>query len=162
MENITGYKVTHTEEYVLENTKLNIDFIPTFEEYRLLVDKGYTQQDTFNLGIKPLYVLNISEDADKERIAEIETTIQDCSIDGLNDMLHMLLESNTTDSYEEYKIYYLAYLLSLNDIKVWIKGQEYRDKFFLKVKTITQYEEELKKMKSLPKSLKRKREIGES
>ncbi len=144
MENETNYEVTHSAEYILHNTKSNIDFIPSFKEYKLLVEKGYTKDETFTLGVPPLFILNIPESTDKNKIAEIETLTRGERIDGLDDMFDRLLEGSTTDSYEDYKIYYLAYLLAAEGIEVHIEGQEYRDKLNKKKNVIATYNDLLR------------------
>ncbi len=143
MEDTIEYKITHTEEFILNNTKFNIDFIPTFEEYQLLVEKGHTQDSTFNIGVPPLFILNIPDDTDKNAIAQIKALTQDDRIDGLDVMFDRLFESNTTDSYDEYKIYYMAFLLLSNGIEVNLQGQNYRNKLNNKKKVIRSYEEQL-------------------
>lgn len=144
MEEKIVYEVTYNVDYVLYNTKYNIDYIPTIEEYKLLVEKGYTQESTFSLGVPPLFILSISEDTDKDVIAKIEALTQGERIDGLDDMLDRLRVANITDSYEEYKVYYLAYLLAAEGILVRIEGQDYRDKLNNKKKIIKEYDNILK------------------
>lgn len=145
MEDAIEYEVTHSEEYLLHNTKFNIDFIPTFDEYKLLVEKGYTENGTLSLGVPPLFILKVPEGSDRDMIAKIEALTRNERIDGLDEMFVRLLESYTTDSYEDYKIYYLAYLLAAEGIEVHIEGQEYRDKLKIKKQVIHSYKKRLKR-----------------
>jgi len=142
MENTIEYDVIHSEEYILNNTKFNVDFIPTFEEYSMLVRKGYTKDDSFSLGTAPIYMLSVPGGL-REKISEIEKATRSIRIDGLKELFDELQLSDKAHSYIESRIYYLAYLLSEQGIEVRIEGQEYRNKINKKIETIKNYEKRL-------------------
>ena len=125
------------KDKIINRLKSDIDYIPSYEEYLLISDSR------FSLGSTPIYKLELVNSEDVSKLDSVEKKTREIRPGGMTELFDCLKAAHKCSSYSESYIYYMAYLLSSEDILVNVYGQEYRNKFLQRSRIVDNY----KKMK---------------
>lgn len=117
---------------ILEKLENDINYIPTLEELEFI--KG----SSFSCGLAPIFkiVLKVHDKNNREIIEKIEEKTKESRPSGLFELYSELQAYGCCNSYNEARIYYVAYTLAEENINFKIEGYEYKEKLSFKIKEI--------------------------